>query len=267
MAWRRRSPPTGESRGPRGGGTRHQGGRGGAAPAWAEVNTSPSCCPSDGGAKEPLAVVGSPYWMAPEVLRGELYNEKVTGTCPGQRVEWGGKGTCVLSQLLPVGCPGLPPRVLWPPLPGPFAGAAGPGSPLPFCQADVFAYGIILCEVIARVPADPDYLPRTEVSPSVRGGGLLRRRGRVLRQSSVWPRRCLVFCPQPVPQWLFHPCCRLQAVRVTKRVAAKSPPGPSGSPAGSPSPPPWLSPPPVGQSLGSCCSPFPRGGQGLCQSR
>ncbi|KAJ6663021.1 hypothetical protein lerEdw1_010842 [Lerista edwardsae] len=59
---------------------------------------------SDGGDKEPLAVVGSPYWMAPEVLRGELYNEK----------------------------------------------------------ADVFAYGIILCEVIARVPADPDYLPRTE---------------------------------------------------------------------------------------------------------
>ncbi|NWS32549.1 TESK1 kinase, partial [Polioptila caerulea] len=44
------------------------------------------------------------YWMAPEVLRGEIYNEK----------------------------------------------------------ADVFAYGIILCETIARVPADPDYLPRTE---------------------------------------------------------------------------------------------------------
>ncbi|XP_062984441.1 dual specificity testis-specific protein kinase 1 [Elgaria multicarinata webbii] len=59
---------------------------------------------SEGGGKEPLAVVGSPYWMAPEVLRGELYNEK----------------------------------------------------------ADVFAYGIILCETIARVPADPDYLPRTE---------------------------------------------------------------------------------------------------------
>uniref|UniRef100_A0A3Q4GR48 Testis associated actin remodelling kinase 1 n=1 Tax=Neolamprologus brichardi TaxID=32507 RepID=A0A3Q4GR48_NEOBR len=53
---------------------------------------------------EPLAVVGSPYWMAPEVLRGEVYNEKV----------------------------------------------------------DVFAYGIILCEIIARIQADPDILPRTE---------------------------------------------------------------------------------------------------------
>lgn len=25
-----------------------------------------------------LAIVGSPYWMAPEMLRGEVYNEKVT---------------------------------------------------------------------------------------------------------------------------------------------------------------------------------------------
>ncbi|XP_073450098.1 dual specificity testis-specific protein kinase 2 [Aquarana catesbeiana] len=57
---------------------------------------------SDGGEK--LPVVGSPYWMAPEVLRNEAYNEK----------------------------------------------------------ADVFSYGIILCEIIARIQADPDYLPRTE---------------------------------------------------------------------------------------------------------
>lgn len=34
-------------------------------------------CPREGVQKEPLAVVGSPYWMAPEVLRGELYDEKV----------------------------------------------------------------------------------------------------------------------------------------------------------------------------------------------
>ncbi|KAM6976825.1 dual specificity testis-specific protein kinase 2 [Aplochiton taeniatus] len=59
---------------------------------------------SDAVDKQPLSVVGSPYWMAPEVLRGELYDEKV----------------------------------------------------------DVFAFGIILCEVIARIEADPDFMPRTE---------------------------------------------------------------------------------------------------------
>ncbi|XP_041126019.1 dual specificity testis-specific protein kinase 2-like [Polyodon spathula] len=53
---------------------------------------------------EKLSVVGSPFWMAPEVLRDEQYNEK----------------------------------------------------------ADVFSYGIVLCEIIARIQADPDYLPRTE---------------------------------------------------------------------------------------------------------
>ncbi|XP_026857022.2 dual specificity testis-specific protein kinase 2 [Electrophorus electricus] len=60
--------------------------------------------PSDNTDGEKLAVVGSPFWMAPEVLRDEPYNEK----------------------------------------------------------ADVFSYGIILCEIIARIQADPDYLPRTE---------------------------------------------------------------------------------------------------------
>uniref|UniRef100_A0A8C7BL89 dual-specificity kinase n=1 Tax=Neovison vison TaxID=452646 RepID=A0A8C7BL89_NEOVI len=59
---------------------------------------------------EKLAVVGSPFWMAPEVLRDEPYNEK----------------------------------------------------------ADVFSYGIILCEIIARIQADPDCLPRTEMDPKLR---------------------------------------------------------------------------------------------------
>ncbi|XP_074640705.1 LIM domain kinase 1-like isoform X2 [Tubulanus polymorphus] len=48
-------------------------------------------------------VVGSPYWMAPEMLNGQSYDEKV----------------------------------------------------------DLFSYGIVLCEIIGRVQADPDYLPRT----------------------------------------------------------------------------------------------------------
>ena len=30
-------------------------------------------------------------------------------------------------------------------------------------QADVFSYGIILAEVISRIPADPDFMPRTQV--------------------------------------------------------------------------------------------------------
>ncbi|CAG2177545.1 unnamed protein product, partial [Oppiella nova] len=47
-------------------------------------------------------VVGNPYWMAPEMMKGKKYDEKV----------------------------------------------------------DIFSFGIILCEIIGRVLADPDYLPR-----------------------------------------------------------------------------------------------------------
>lgn len=48
-------------------------------------------------------IVGSPYWMAPEMLKNQMYDEKV----------------------------------------------------------DVFSFGIVLCEIIGRIEADPDYLPRT----------------------------------------------------------------------------------------------------------
>lgn len=49
-------------------------------------------------------VVGSPWWMAPEMLKGNKYDEKV----------------------------------------------------------DVFSFGIIMCEIIGRVQADPDFMPRTD---------------------------------------------------------------------------------------------------------
>uniref|UniRef100_A0A8C4IQD2 non-specific serine/threonine protein kinase n=1 Tax=Dicentrarchus labrax TaxID=13489 RepID=A0A8C4IQD2_DICLA len=47
-------------------------------------------------------VVGNPYWMAPEMIRGKSYDERV----------------------------------------------------------DIFSFGIMICEIIGRVNADPDYLPR-----------------------------------------------------------------------------------------------------------
>jgi len=53
--------------------------------------------------KKRYTVVGNPYWMAPEMLKGLTYNEKV----------------------------------------------------------DVFSFGITMCEIIGRVKADPDYMPRT----------------------------------------------------------------------------------------------------------
>lgn len=49
-------------------------------------------------------VVGNPYWMAPEMIHGKSYDERV----------------------------------------------------------DVFSFGIMICEIIGRVSADPDYLPRTQ---------------------------------------------------------------------------------------------------------
>lgn len=33
-----------------------------------------------------------------------------------------------------------------------------------FFQVDVFSFGILLCEILARIPADPETLPRTQVT-------------------------------------------------------------------------------------------------------
>lgn len=74
-----------------------------------------------------MTVVGTPYWMAPEMLKGEVYNEKVDVFSFG----------IVLCEVSPT-----------------------PSPPLSLSHPLV-SY---LSQIIARVKADPDDLPRTSVS-------------------------------------------------------------------------------------------------------
>ncbi|XP_062410254.1 dual specificity testis-specific protein kinase 2 isoform X2 [Sardina pilchardus] len=85
-----------------------------------------------------MSLVGSAFWMAPEMLRGEPYDRKV----------------------------------------------------------DVFSFGIMLCEILARIPADPEMLPRT------RDYGL-----DVEAFSELVPG-----CPQRVLE-LSASCCQMDAFR------------------------------------------------------
>uniref|UniRef100_A0A6M2DAU3 Putative serine/threonine protein kinase n=2 Tax=Rhipicephalus microplus TaxID=6941 RepID=A0A6M2DAU3_RHIMP len=83
--------------------------------------------------KKRYTVVGNPYWMAPEMMTGKLYDEKV----------------------------------------------------------DIFSFGIVLCEIIGRVQADPDYLPRSN------DFGL---------NSVVFKEKFCASCPEPFYRIAFL-CC------------------------------------------------------------
>ncbi|CAL8115686.1 unnamed protein product [Orchesella dallaii] len=89
--------------------------------------------------KKRYTVVGNPFWMAPEMMKGNKYDEKV----------------------------------------------------------DVFSFGIILCELIGRVHADPDFLPRS--------GDFS------LNQKTFLEKFC-VGCPEPLYRIAFM-CCDLNPDR------------------------------------------------------
>ncbi|XP_059479323.1 LIM domain kinase 1 isoform X2 [Neocloeon triangulifer] len=88
-----------------------------------------------GERKKRYTVVGNPYWMAPEMMKGNKYDEKV----------------------------------------------------------DIFSFGIVLCEIIGRVHADPDYLPRSS------DFGLSQK---------IFLEKFCSLCPEPLYRVAFL-CCDL----------------------------------------------------------
>ncbi|XP_077869324.1 LOW QUALITY PROTEIN: LIM domain kinase 1-like [Saccoglossus kowalevskii] len=98
--------------------------------------------------KKRYTVVGNPYWMAPEMMKGKQYDESV----------------------------------------------------------DIFSFGIVICEIIGRVNADPDYLPRTpEFGLNV----------------EVFKRKFCQDCPEPFIR-IAELCCELDAdLRPTSETLSK----------------------------------------------
>ncbi|CAK1552382.1 unnamed protein product [Leptosia nina] len=95
--------------------------------------TASSAPPHSSLRRKRYTVVGNPYWMAPEMMNGNVYDEKV----------------------------------------------------------DVFSFGIILCEIIGRVSADPDFLPR--------------RTDFGLNEALFYEKFCIT-CPEPFYRIAFLAC-------------------------------------------------------------